>query len=348
MYESYFGLSARPFQLNPDHRFYFWSKSHRAASAFLKSSMSRGQGVVVVTGEVGAGKTTLVNAQLVQLDPRLVSVAQLVSTQLDVKSLLHAIAIAYGLPLQSAVKAQILLAIETFLLDFLPSGRHALLVVDEAQNLTPEALNAIFLLSTYPMGHRPVLQFLLLGQPELRDRIQENLARSAKQEPIASFHLGPMEEHETRAYIEHRLAHVGWKHDPHFTPKAFAGIHSATDGIPRRVNGICNRLLLAAYLGQRHEIGIKEVDEIVIELRNEIGEDVLPARVDDAGEAAMSLSDRRHADRIRAQMVSAITARLDRLERNVGTMLQMVQALPVDAGRKAMVVPKAAASRAGS
>jgi type II secretory pathway predicted ATPase ExeA len=329
MYESFFGLSASPFQLNPDPRFLYWSKGHESAHAFLEESAFRGESVIVITGEVGAGKTTLVAARMAELDPQVVVVAQLVSTQLDVKNLLHAIAIAFGLPLPSAAKAQILKAIETFLLELLPLGKHALLVVDEAQNLPPEALDAIFLLSTYPPGRRPLLQFLLLGQPELRERILENPARLSGEKAIASFHLGPMEEAETRAYIEHRLAHVGWKHDPVFAIEAFAGIFSAANGIPRRVNAICNRLLLGAYLAQNHWIGPGDVEDTVAELRNELGPEALPS-ADPAGEfVAAPAFHAAGSNGMRNSMVSSISARLDRLERNVARMLAGVRALEV-------------------
>jgi type II secretory pathway predicted ATPase ExeA len=341
MYETYFGLSARPFQLNPDPGFHFWSNSHLAADVFLAECAARRQGVTVLSGEIGAGKTTLVAARLAALDPNTVAVGQLVSSQLDVKGLLHATALAFELPLRSAARAQILAAIETFLLGLLPSGRCALLVVDEAQNLTAEALNAVFLLSTYPPGHRPVLQFLLLGQPELRDRIRENRAGEAPAGAVAEFHLGPLEEHETRAYIEHRLAHVGWKQDPRISPSAFARIFAATGGVPRRVNGVCNRLLLSAYLAREHDIDAPDVDEVVEELRNEIGDDVLPAAAD-VPLAAPRL-DRPRADPAQAQLITALTARLDKLERQAGVMLKLARAMPAAPQRAAANRPKSRA-----
>jgi len=328
MYEIFFGLSAPPFQINPDPGFHFWTRSHMAADSFLAEKAARRQGVIVLSGEIGAGKTTLVAARLATLDPAVVAVGQIVSTQLDVKALLHAVVLAFGLPLRSGARAQILAAIEVFLLDLLPSGRHALLVIDEAQNLSPEALNAVFLLATYPPGHRPVLQFLLLGQPELRERIAENRAGAAPGAELAFFHLGPMEDYETRAYIEHRLSVVGWRHDPVFTPGGYARIFEATRGIPRRVNGLCNRLLLCAYLEGRHEIGVREVDASVAELRDELGEDALPPEVQDGPATPAQPRNRPLADPAQAQMITALTARLDRIERQAGVMLRLARAVP--------------------
>jgi type II secretory pathway predicted ATPase ExeA len=328
MYEAFFGLSARPFQLHPDPGFHFWSKSHTAANAFLGEAAALRQGVIVLSGEIGAGKTTLVAARLAQLDPQIVTVGQLLSTHLNVKALLHAIAIAFALPLESAARPKILAAIETFLVELLPSGRHALLVIDEAQNLSPEALNAVFLLSTYPPGHRPVLQFLLLGQPELRERVEQNRAAASAKSEYRSFHLGPMEMHETRAYIEHRLAYVGWRNDPVITARAFGRIHEATGGLPRQVNALCNRLLLDAYLAQAHEIGAKQVDAVTDELRDELGVDALPPVPPDALPASAQRPERPRGDLQQDQMVTAVTARLDRLEQQVGVMLRLARAVP--------------------
>jgi len=327
MYEAFFGLSASPFRLSPDPHFFFWSKGHGEAHAFLEARAAVGEGVIVLSGEVGAGKTTLVRARVAELDPDAVVVAQIVSAQLDVKSLLHSIALAFGLPVRSALKAHVLQVIEEFLLGLLPTGRHALLVIDEAQNLTAEALDAVFLLSTYPPGHRPVLQFFLLGQPELRERILENPGRMSGGRDIALFHLGSMAAPETRAYIEHRLARVGWQHDPVFSMPAFARIHACTQGIPRRVNAVCNRLLLGAYLAQAHEIGEREVDEVVAELHAELGGDALPADEHGAPLFADTATDRQRTDRGRKFMVSSLSARLDRLERQATHMLLLVRAL---------------------
>jgi len=335
MYEAFFDLSASPFQPSPDPHFFYWSKGHGEAHAFLDEQAAVGAGVMVLTGEVGAGKTTLARARVAEIDPNAVAVAWIASAQLDVTSLLHAIALAFGLPVRSELKSHILQAIEDFLLDLLSSGRHALLVIDEAQDLTTEALEAVCLLSTYPPGHRSVLQFLLLGQPEMRKHILELPADAGGGRPITTYHLGPMEAPETRAYIEHRLAHVGWQHDPVVTMPAFARIHAITEGIPRRVNSVCNRLLLGAYLARAHEIGGREVDEVAAELRAELGADALPVAEEAVPLNADETNVRRRTDRDRTFMVSSLSARLEGLERDVAHMMLLVRALPEGMRRRA-------------
>ena len=180
MYEAFYGLSAGPFQLNPDAEFYFESAGHRRAYAYLQYGVAQGEGFVVVTGEVGAGKTTLVRALLTELDAQKVIAAQLVSTQLDADDLLRSVAIAFGLPGKASRKAELVNQIQKFLVDLVPSGRRALLVVDEAQNLTPDAVEELRALSSFQLDGRHLLQSFLVGQPELRKLMRAPSMRLTK------------------------------------------------------------------------------------------------------------------------------------------------------------------------
>jgi len=328
MYESYFGLTASPFQLNPDPTFLFESKGHRRAHAFLQYGVFQGEGFIVVTGEVGAGKTTLVRALLSELDEEKVVAAQLVSTQLEADDLLRSVAIAFGIPAKATGKAELLGDIEAFLLSLVPRGQRALLVVDEAQNLSAQAMEELRMLSNFQLGQRALLQSFLVGQPELRELMRAPSQQQLRQRIIASYHLGPLEEPETRAYVEHRLHHVGWKNDPEFDEQAFAPLHRATGGVPRRINSLCNRLLLGAYLAENHRISPEDVEAAVIELREELGAEALPPEIGAADTSHSSAAEVRGSDVVRSFMVSSITARLDRLERNVATLLDLVRALP--------------------
>jgi putative secretion ATPase (PEP-CTERM system associated) len=339
MYEAFYGLSAGPFQLNPDAEFYFESAGHRRAYAYLQYGVAQGEGFVVVTGEVGAGKTTLVRALLTELDAQKVIAAQLVSTQLDADDLLRSVAIAFGLPGKANRKAELVNQIQKFLVDLVPSGRRALLVVDEAQNLTPDAVEELRALSSFQLDGRHLLQSFLVGQPELRKLMRAPSMRQLRERVIASYHLGPMDEAETRAYIEHRLAHVGWKNDPEFDGAAFALIFKMTGGIPRRINSLCNRLLLGAYLSERHHLHSTDVAKAAGEMCEEMGADALPPEAPEAPAetpetppetpaaepAPGSAVEARGADFMRSQMLSSLTARLDRLERNVAAILEIVQ-----------------------
>ncbi|SPE33943.1 MSHA biogenesis protein MshM [Burkholderiales bacterium] len=344
MYEAFYGLRANPFELDPDPAFFFGSKGHQRAHAYLVYGVSQEQGFVVITGEAGAGKTTLVSLLLTELDPRKVVAAQLVSTQLDAENLLRSVAVAFGLPLKPSGTENLLRKIVAYLLGLVRSGRRALLVVDEAQNLTPRALAALSELLNFQLRNRDLLQCFLVGQPELRQLIHAPSMQHLRRRVVASYHLGPLEEFETRAYMEHRLAHVGWTGDPAFDEQAFAPLHRATGGVPRRINSLCERLLLAAFVAQQHLIGPADVEEVVAQLREEPGTDAQASPMLAAQSVPGPASATSELDAMRSYMVSSITARLDRLERNVATLLNLVQRLP---GAKAASRPPGGPARVG-
>src|SRR6266568_1595649 len=202
MYESFYGLTGKPFQLNPDPAFYFGSRGHKRAFAYLQYGLYQSEGFIVITGEIGAGKTTIVRSLFEQLDREKVVAAQLVSTHLDADDMLRAVGIAFGLPVRT-------------------QSKRALLIVDEAQNLTPRAVEELRMLSNFQLGDQALLQSFLIGQPELRTMMQSQHMQQLRQRVTASYHLGPLDKTETQAYIEHRLHHVGWKGDPEFEAACF-------------------------------------------------------------------------------------------------------------------------------
>ena len=277
MYESHFGLSGAPFQLNPDPAFYFDSRGHSNALAYLRFGVYQGEGFIVVTGEIGAGKTTLVRALLEGLDADRIVAAQVVSTQLESGDLLRSIITAFGIPAQGTTKSQLLATLESFLTALAAKKRRALLVIDEAQNLGREAIEELRMLSNFQLGNHALLQSFLIGQPELRKLIESPSMEQLRQRIIASCHLGPLDGKETRAYVEHRLHHVGWKDRPRFDSAAFDAIHQWTEGIPRRINLLCNRLLLSAFLGNQEALTAELVDRTGRELRGETGESSIAA-----------------------------------------------------------------------
>lgn len=270
MYESHFGFSSPPFQLNPDPEFYFDSAGHSKALSYLRYGVQQGEGFIVITGDIGAGKTTLVRALMQELDPDEVVAAQVANTQLDAFDLLQSILTAFGVPTEGMGKARLIATLEAFLTAVAASGRRALLVVDEAQNLGRQAIEELRMLSNFQLGHHSLLQSFLVGQPELRLQLQTGAMEQLRQRVLASYHLGPLNPEETAAYVEHRLRHVGWKDRPHFDAAAFALLHRRTGGIPRRLNTLCNRVLLAAYLNDLDVISERLVAATADDLQQEM------------------------------------------------------------------------------
>ena len=255
MFNDFYGLTGRPFQLTPDPTFYFESLTHRKALSYLSYGLAQGEGFVVITGEVGAGKSTLVAHLMATIDPARLTAAQIVTSKLDGEELVHVVAQAFGLIVDGHDKASALGAIEAFLHDEARAGRRCLLVVDESQNLELDALEELRMLSNFQLGAHPLLQTLLLGQPEFRETIQEHpQLEQLRQRVIAAHHLDAMELGEVQPYIEHRLKCVGWTGNPKFDQRVFTELFEASGGVPRRINQICNRLMMLGAVDQRNRI----------------------------------------------------------------------------------------------
>ena len=269
MYASFYGLTKKPFQLNPDPSFYFGSRQHRRAMSYLEYGLHQNEGFIVITGEVGAGKTTLVRNIFAKLDPERVVAANLVSTQLDADDTLRMVAAAFGIPTKQTDKANLLLSLEAFLVSVAKQGKRCLLVVDEAQNLAPRAVEELRMLSNFQLETHALLQSFLIGQPEFRHILQSPQMQQLRQRVIAACHIGPMDEEETRGYIEHRLTCVGWKDSPQFEPDAYRAIFAASGGVPRRINSVCDRLLLSGFLAEKRVFTREDVQEVAGEMSSE-------------------------------------------------------------------------------
>jgi putative secretion ATPase (PEP-CTERM system associated) len=267
MFDEFFGLTGRPFQLTPDPGFYFESATHRKALSYLGYGLAQGEGFIVITGEVGAGKSTLVAHLMATIDPNRLTAAQIVTSKLGGEELVHVVAQAFGLHIEGHDKASALGAIEGFLHEEARAGRRCLLIVDESQNLSIEALEELRMLSNFQLGAHPLLQTLLLGQPEFRDTLNTHSGlEQLRQRVIATHHLEAMEPGEIQAYVEHRLALVGWTGNPLIDPRVYAALYEASGGVPRRINQIANRVLLLAAVEQRREIDPSMLGQVVQEL----------------------------------------------------------------------------------
>ncbi|NCP40540.1 MAG: AAA family ATPase [Rhodoferax sp.] len=283
MYKAFYGLSCEPFQINPDPRFYYASKQHRRAKAYLEYGVMRSEGFIVITGEVGAGKTTVVRGLLDSLDADKVVAANLVTTMLDAEDTLRMVGAAFGVRSKDISKSDLLITLEAFLVSQTSQGKRCLLIVDEAQNLTRQAVEELRMLSNFQFGQQALLQTFLVGQPEFRTILQSPDMQQLRQRVTATCHIGPLDQTDTKNYIEHRLKCAGASAErPSFDAPAFEAIFKATSGIPRRINMVCDRLLLSGYLNGRDSFGVEQVNEIVSEIADESGLSAGPRPVEDA------------------------------------------------------------------
>ena len=275
MYESFYGLTNKPFQLNPDPSFYFGSKQHRRAKAYLDYGVSRNEGFIVITGEIGAGKTTLLRALIDGLHGSNVVVGHLVTTQLGAEDTLRMVGASFGFKVKDVPKSELLITLEAFLISQTTKGKRCLLIVDEAQNLTPRAVEELRMLSNFQYGNQALMQSFLVGQPEFREILQRPEMEQFRQRVAATCHIGPLDLDETQHYIEHRLKCAGATDKPSFSAEAFEAIYKASGGIPRRINSVCDRVLLAGFLASKTHLELSDVDEVVKEFALEAA---VPAR----------------------------------------------------------------------
>src|SRR4051794_37370756 len=266
MYTERYGLTGQPFQLTPDARFWFASRTHRKAMAYRGYGLAQGEGFIVVTGEIGAGKSTLVAHLMANIDRERLNAISLVSTQVEGDDVLRLVAQGLGLNTGAVEKARLLDAVEQQLEADMNAGRRTLLIVDEAQNLPVSALEELRMLSNFQVGGRALIQTVLLGQPEFRDKLAGPGLEQLRQRVIATHHLDAMGADEVESYIRHRLTRVDWQGNPEFEPAAFDAIHDFSGGIPRRVNQLAHRLLLNAAVQGAERIAAGTVLAVAAEM----------------------------------------------------------------------------------
>ncbi len=278
MYEEQFGLSRKPFQLSPDAAFFFPSVEHKRALSFLQYGLNQGDGFIVITGNIGTGKTTLVQALLSELDDTGLSVGHIVSSNLQEDDLLQMVAHNFGIAANENNKASLLQELEHNFKEQARAQRRILLIVDEAQNLPPKSVEELRMLSNFQLDGKPLVQIFLLGQQEFRQTLLSEGFEQLRQRIIATYHLNPLSEEETRTYIEHRLAVAGWHgENPTFAEDAFPAIYAFCEGVPRRINNLCDRLLLYAFLEE-----LEAIDKPVVEaVSEEIGTEFFGGAPDD-------------------------------------------------------------------
>jgi general secretion pathway protein A len=265
VYLQYYGLTEAPFDLTPNPRFLFYTAKHREAFNHLLYGIRERKGFVQLTGEVGAGKTTLCRALFEQLDGKF-ETALILNPVLSPDQLMEAIAMEFGLKVKGLDRLETVAEINKFLLEKAEAGRDCVLFIDEAQDLTDDLLEQVRLLSNLETDSRKLLQIVLMGQPELRDRLNAHKLRQLRQRITVRFHLHPLSRRELAQYVQHRLDVSGAKGAPYFTAPALWRVYQYTGGVPRLVNALCDKALLAGFVQQSDKINYQMVGRAVREL----------------------------------------------------------------------------------
>ena len=299
MYDQFYGLQGRPFQLTPDPTYYFESATHRKALSYLGYGLAQGEGFIVITGDIGAGKTTLVGHLMQTIDPARLTAVKIVSTQVEGDDMLRLAAQSFGLATDGQTKAATLRQIESSLYAQARAGRRTLLIVDEAQNLSVSAIEELRMLSNFQLGGQSLLQIFLLGQPEFRDLLKSPQLEQLRQRVIATHHLEPMMANEVEPYVVHRLSIAGWQGNPSFTPAAFAALYQATGGVPRRLNALISRVLLLGAIEQLPVIDADVVGAVVADMGLDADiapEPAVPSKLDTVEEVEAEMTGERDSD----------------------------------------------------
>jgi type II secretory pathway predicted ATPase ExeA len=280
MYETFFHLHCRPFDLAPDPKFVYMTGQHSRAIANIRFALMNHDSFVIITGEIGIGKTTILNTVMEELGPGYVT-ARLVHTTLTDIELLQALLSEFGMPNYSKKKVMLLDELRNFFLAQHRAGNHVVIIVDEAQNLQSSALDELRLLSCIDTNHQRIVSIVLTGQPSLDDLLDAPGLIQLRQRARLRQRLDAMLEAETTEYIRHRLKISGGNADEIFEPEVLPEIHRLTFGIPRLINTLCDTALTACMVEGRHRVDLETIDNVVHELRWQWFEDKKPRGQDD-------------------------------------------------------------------
>jgi general secretion pathway protein A len=269
MQDSFYKFTRRPFLLTADPGFFFNSKTHKKALAYLQYGLEQQEGFIVITGDVGTGKTTLVRYLLNQISDQNYVVATIVTTSLHSDDLLRMISAQFGLRYKEMNKAQIIRNLELYFHTCVTEGKRVLLIIDEAQNLPENSLEELRMLSNLQWHGKPLLQCYLLGQNQLKQILRSGDLQQLRQRIIATHSLRPLDREETHEYIRHRLTVAGWYNDPVIDDEVIDGIYEYTRGIPRVINLLCGRILLYGELEELHRIDPGSFKQVLDDIRDE-------------------------------------------------------------------------------
>ena len=274
MYRSFYGFTGKPFQLTPDLRFLYPSNGHKRAMAYLRYGLEQGEGFVVITGDIGTGKTLLIQTLLAELSDQTIATARIAAANLDAERVPAAVSAALGQPFEGKSKELLLRNLERSLLHARDYLKGVLLIVDEAQTLSQASLEELRILSNLEANGRALLQIFLIGQTELQDTLRGPRMRQLRQRVVVSYHLEPLSIEETKRYIGFRLVAVGWNGMPSFTPDVYEFVQAHTRGVPRKVNLLMDRLLVYGFLEEIRDFTATHVEAVLKEMGAELSGDI--------------------------------------------------------------------------
>lgn len=304
MYDGFYNLTQKPFQLSADPDFFFQSSVHKRALAYMHYGLTQGEGFVLVIGSPGTGKTMLVKSLIKNLNKDKLLIGVMMTSQVGPEDTLRMAASTFGFTFSLTDKASLLSGFEKFIVEKAREGRRLLLIVDEAQNLPKQSLEELRMLTNLDVNGNPVFQVFLVGQTELKRTIYAADMEQLKQRIVSTFQLDPLDLEETKEYILFRLQTAGWRGTPEFAPGVFDSIHEFTGGIPRRINSLCDRLLLFGYLEELALLNEEAVRKVIVEVKEEM---LLESGEEDAHLPSSTSSRILNAD-------ASFEQRLDRLE----------------------------------
>ncbi len=281
MYDGFYNLTQKPFQLSADPDFFFRSSVHKRALAYMQYGLTQGEGFVLVTGSPGTGKTMLVKSLIQNLNKDKLLIGLMVTSQVGPEDTLRMVASTFGFQYLHNDKASLLTSFEKFIIEKAREGVRLLLIVDEAQNLPKQSLEELRMLTNLDVNGSQVFQVFLIGQPELKRTVYAADMEQLKQRIVSTYHLDPLDVEETKEYILFRLQTAGWQGKPEFTSSVFENIHEFSAGVPRRINSICDRLLLFGFLEELSVIDTDAVEKVISEVQEEMflesSDEILPA-----------------------------------------------------------------------
>jgi putative secretion ATPase (PEP-CTERM system associated) len=270
MYDGFYNLTQKPFQLSADPDFFFRSSVHKRALAYMQYGLTQGEGFVLVTGSPGTGKTMLVKNLIQNLNKDKLLIGLMVTSQVGPEDTLRMVASTFGFQYLHNDKASLLTSFEKFIIEKAREGLRLLLIVDEAQNLPKQSLEELRMLTNLDVNGVQVFQVFLIGQPELKRTVYAADMEQLKQRIVSTYHLDPLDVEETKEYILFRLQTAGWQGKPEFTSSVFENIHEFSAGVPRRINSICDRLLLFGFLEELSVIDTDAVEKVISEVQEEM------------------------------------------------------------------------------